>query len=122
MATTFRLKRKTFGVIDAARNAVGGTVETAGDILSSGVGKTAGALAGAAYAPTIMGGIGKVMGGIGGANIGASGVGSVLGKIGGSIGGAFPLLGPLAGAAVGWGATKLAGNLLKKAGQGISTD
>lgn len=109
----YRLKRKTFGVVDAARDAIGGTVETAGDIVGSGLGKTAGAIAGAAYAPSILGGISSALSGPG-----ANGIGKVLGGAA-SLGGP---LGALAGAGLGWGAAKLAGKLLKRTGQSISTE
>ena len=121
--TTYRLKRKTFGVIDAARNVVGGTVETAGDVASSGLGKTAGAIAGAAYAPSLFQSIGGAVGSAQGAAIGstASTIGGSLGKVMGTIGGFSPL-GMLAGAGLGWMGAKMAGKLLKKTGQSIQTE
>lgn len=101
----YRLKRKTFGVVDAARDAIGGTVETAGDIVGSGLGKIAGAATGAAYAPAIGSAVSSALGG------------SAVGKlVGASLGN------PIGGALLGWGAAKLGGKLLKKAGQGISTE
>lgn len=109
----YRLKRKTFGVVEAARDVVGGTLETAGDFAGSGIGKVIGGTLGAAYAPSILGGIGSVLGGA----RGLGGVGSVIGKIAG-----WGPLGTLAGAGLGWGAAKLGGKLLKKTGQAISTE
>lgn len=138
MATKYKLKRKTFGALDTVRNAVGGTVETAGDIVDSGIGKTAGAIAGAAYAPRIFQGLGQITSGTGSvmgtlapgtasaassmassaaSQTAAQSTGGALGKLAGG-----SPMGMLGGALLGWGAAKLAGKLLKKTGRGISAD
>lgn len=142
MATRYKLKRKTFGALDAVRGAVGGTVETAGDIVDSGIGKTAGAIAGAAYAPKIFKGIGQLTSGTGSVMSTITGGGGAAASsaaanaassaatqtaaqsAGGSLGklaGVSPM-GMLGGALLGWGAAKLAGKLLKKTGRSISGD
>ena len=86
----FRIKRKTFGVADAAQNVIGGAAETAGNIADTKIGglagglATGGAIAGAIPALTALGPVGWMIG----AGLGAAatrGVGKGLKSIGESI-------------------------------------
>ena len=102
---TYRLKRKTFGVIgevgNVAKNVVGGTMETVGNVASSGVGKMAGAVGGAALAGKAMA---AKIGGAATLGLGLTPIG-VLGAIGAGIAGAAVAKG------VGKGIKKMGQNL-----------
>ena len=85
MKTKYRLKRKTFGFLGQT---AGTTMQAAGNVADSGVGKAAGFMAGAAAAPAagaaigglIGGGLGKAAGFI----TGLGPVGSILGGLAGA--------------------------------------
>lgn len=93
----YKLKRKTFGVLDAAQNAAGGITEGAGKMLDSGLGKMTGAAVGAGMFGTGL----------------ASAAGSVLSSL--------TPLGALGGAILGWQGAKYAGKALKSAGQELKS-
>ena len=91
----FRLKRKTFGVAEAAQNTIGGVAETAGNIADTKVGGVAGGIGGGALlGSTIAAGLpalGFAAGPVGwliGAGLGAAatrGIGKGLKSIGESV-------------------------------------
>lgn len=93
MATRYRLKRvgdtltpqRQFSVLDSVGNVVGGAVKTTGDVMNSGLGKTAGFLGGAALGGHL---IGKGLLGKGLVAFGASPITAPLAVIGGGILGA----------------------------------
>lgn len=95
------IKRKTFGVAEAAQNVIGGTAETAGNIADTKIGGLAGGLA------------------TGGAI--ASGLASMAGPglVGSVLGGP---VGWLVGAGLGAAATRAAGKGLKSVGESIKAD
>ena len=95
------IKRKTFGVAEAAQNVIGGAAETAGNIADTKIGGIAGGLA------------------TGGAI--ASGLASMAGPglVGSVLGGP---VGWLVGAGLGAAATRAAGKGLKSVGERIKAD
>lgn len=149
MATTFILRRKKFGLIDVAgnavdktvdvtRNAVGGTVSGVGSTLDSGAGKAVGGVAGGLGALSVAGtpvvGTATAAGAATGAGIGAA-VGSIVpvvgtaigAGVGSVIGGATAGLGSAkllydAGSALGKSTAQAAGEGLKSVGNGIKAN
>lgn len=95
----YRLKRKQFGIIQGigstVGNLVGGTMEGAGKVLDSGVGKTAGAIGGAALATSAMPLAASLL--VPGAALAA----------------------PVVGGLLGWNAAKAGGKVLKSVGESI---
>jgi len=72
----FIIKRKTFGVIEAAQNTIGGTLETAGNIADTKIGGLTGGIAGgsmmgSAIASKYLSGLGAGLAGPAGWLIGA---------------------------------------------------
>ncbi len=67
---TYRLKRKSYGIVEGAENVVGGTMKGVGKAADTALGGVAGAAMGAKY---LGEGIGAVtgLGGLGGALLGA---------------------------------------------------
>jgi predicted phage tail protein len=84
----YRLKRKTFGVAEAAQNVIGGAAETAGNIADTKIGGLAGGLATGGAIQSALGiGLGPV-GWLIGAGLGAAatrGIGKGLKSIGESV-------------------------------------
>ena len=95
MKTTYRLKRKTFGLLGKT---AGTALQATGSLADSGVGKIGGAALGASVGSKIGGSMGLLGSIIPGANI-----------VGGAIGG-------LAGAAIGSAIAKRTGQALKQTG------
>ena len=93
------IKRKTFGVAEAAQNVIGGAAETAGNIADTKIGGLAGGIAG-----------GSMLG----AKIGAA--------LPGALGFASGPIGWLIGAGLGAAATRAAGKGLKSVGESIKAD
>ena len=98
----YRLKRKTFGVAEAAQNVIGGAAETAGNIADTKIGGLAGGLA---TAGAIKGALGLTSTGV------LSGLGAAAGPVGWLI-----------GAGLGAAATRAAGKGLKSVGESIKAD
>ena len=98
-AKVYRIKRKTFGVAEAAQNVIGGTMETAGNIADTKIGGVAGGLAG-----------GSMLG----AKIGAA--------LPGMLGFASGPIGWLVGAGLGAAAARGIGKGLKSVGESIKTN
>lgn len=96
----YRIKRKTFGVADAAQNVIGGAAETAGNIADTKIGGLAGGLA---TGGTIASGLGITSA--------LSGLGSLAGPVGWLI-----------GAGLGAAATRGVGKGLKSVGESIKTE
>lgn len=138
---TYILKRKTYGVIDAAGNVVEGTVNTArnvagstisgvGGVLDSGAGKAAGGVAGGVGALSTVGAPVAAttagLGAAGGAALGSilgpigAGVGAVAGGLAGGIGGAKATYD--AGSAIGSSATQAVGEGIKGIGNSIKAN
>lgn len=114
----YRLKRKTFGVAEAAQNTLGGVVNTAQNVVG-GTLQTAGNLAD------------NKMAGLAGAALGANIMASAgnpgtLGTIGGYVGKALGVgsgpLGMLIGAGLGAMATRAVGKGLKSIGESVKAD
>lgn len=95
----FSLKRKTFGIVEAGQNMIGGAMETAGNVADTKIGGLAGGVAG-----------GSLMG----AKIGAM-LPSALGFASGPVGW-------LIGAGLGAAATRAAGKGLKSIGESVKAD
>ena len=76
---TYRLKRKSYGIVEGAENVVGGTMKGVGKAADTALGGVAGAAMGAKY---LGEGIGAVtgLGGLGGALLGA-GLGALVGLV-----------------------------------------
>ena len=98
-AKVYRIKRKTFGVAEAAQNVIGGTMETAGNIADTKIGGIAGGIAG-----------GSMLG----AKIGAA--------LPGALGFAAGPVGWLIGAGLGAAATRGVGKGLKSIGESVKAD
>lgn len=125
----YRLKRKLYsgtlnGIGEAVKNTVGGVTETAGDVMSSGVGKLGGALGGIALAPKALAAMnGARLAGAAsaaGAGAGAAGGAGVVGKFLGASLGLGPI-GVVGGALAGAALAKGIGKGLKKMGQNMQT-
>lgn len=100
---TYILKRKSYGVVDAAQNTLGG--------VTGGVGKALDSTPGAA------------VGGLLGGHIIGGGIKTALANSGGVLGSSVAgPLGWLAGAAIGAAATRGLGKGLKRAGSSMGTD
>lgn len=98
----FRIKRKTFGVADAAQNVIGGAAETAGNIADTKIGGLAGGLA---------------TGGLVAGKLGLTAAGALS-----SLGAAAGPVGWLIGAGLGAAATRGIGKGLKSVGESIKTN
>lgn len=94
------LKRKTYGVAEAAQNVIGGAAETVGNIADTKIGGVAGGLASAGAISSGLGLTGAL-----------SGLGSLAGPAGWLI-----------GAGLGAAATRAAGKGLKTIGEGLKTN
>jgi len=94
----YRIKRKTFGVAEAAQNVIGGAAETAGNIADTKIGGTVGGI-------------------LGGSMLGAK-IGAALPALGFASG----PVGWLLGAGLGAAATRAAGKGLKSVGESIKAD
>ena len=94
----FSIKRKTFGVVEAGQNILGGAMETAGNIADTKIGGLAGGVAG-----------GSLLGGT------IAGALPALGFAAGPVGW-------LIGAGLGAAATRAAGKGLKSVGESIKAD
>lgn len=101
--TKYIIKRKTFGVAEAAQNVIGGAAETAGNIADTKIGGMAGGLATAGLMRTGL----------------TSLVGSSSGLMGSVLGGPIGLL---IGAGLGAAATRGVGKGLKSIGESIKAD
>ena len=112
----FRVKQKTYGLMDGIGNAAKGVVNTTRDVVGTGV-STVGKLADSGIGSTagFLGGMGMMGAGMTtGASIGSAilpGVGTVLGGIGGALAAPF----------VGKTVVNTGGKVLKDIGEGIHT-